>query len=380
MSKTVWHLGGWGNNYGDRVLQVATSQIVKDRYNGDLQFVYVDNQKTYWSEALINKLNSEADLLLIGGGGFIFHRPEDNSHSGWQFNIDIENIEKIQVPIAVYGIGYNKFPHDGRNFPQSMWDSVQAVIDKSAVFSVRNQGTYDVLKANEISIDKVEIVPDPGMFIKAFKYDHKCLQTNKLKIGVNWATDRPGQRFASGEEATRKMQLFFNILNEISNKHDAQVYLIDHLLIEDRNYAVKTELHTVAKEIMGDRIIILYNELFEEMFPPFDYTATLFADIYRQMDFVIGMRGHANIISFGQNTPTIGLGRHNKVKWFLEQAGLDQFIIPLQETDGEVYKKMNIMIDRMIEDLDFYKDQMDMRFTELGYIKDAFVDKIIALL
>ena len=32
MAKTIWHLGGWSNNFGDRVLQIATSQIIRDAY------------------------------------------------------------------------------------------------------------------------------------------------------------------------------------------------------------------------------------------------------------------------------------------------------------------------------------------------------------
>lgn len=376
MSKVVYHLGGWGNNFGDRVLQVATSQIVQEACDEELHFVYVDNQKTYWSPCLIDKMNKEADLLLVGGGGFIFHRPEDSSRSGWQFNIRTEDVDKIKIPMAAYGLGYNKFPHDHQEFPQSMWDNLQAVIDKCTVFSVRNNGTFDTIRDHGINVDGVTVVPDPGMFISATPYSHPCLETSRLKIGVNWATDRPDQRFVSHEEASRKMRQFFNSLLELAQEKDAQIFLIDHLLREPRNEQIKDELHAVAKEILGDRVTILYEELFEDLFPPFDYLAGFFADIYRQMDMIIGMRGHSNIIAFGQNTPCIGLGQHNKVKWFLEHTGLDHLVVSLSGTAKDVRERLFKSVNYVHENLDTVRQDMAIRHDMQKYIKDDFVSKI----
>jgi polysaccharide pyruvyl transferase WcaK-like protein len=379
MSKVIWHIGAWRNNIGDRVLQVANSNILKERCKKNLEFVYIDIQQTYFSENLIDKMNNEADLVLIGGGGLVFHRPEDRSRSDWQFNIEKKNIRKIKSPIAIYGIGYNKFPYDNHEFSQKMWEHVQETIDHSDLFSVRNEGTYNVL-SEHCNTQKVEIVPDAGMFIRPDSYYHKCLDNDKLKIGVNWATDRPDQRFESKEDASKKMKWFFNALKKEAENLDAQVYLIDHLLREERNYIVKDELHAVAKDILGDRVHILYKETEEELFPPFDYTAGFFADIYRQMDFVTGMRGHATIIPFGQNTPCIGLGSHKKVKWFLEHTGLDHLVVTLDGTTDQINKSLHLAVNDVVKNIDTYKYTMNIRHAELSYIKDAFVDKIIGLL
>ena len=56
----------------------------------------------------------------------------------------------------------------------------------------------------------------------------------------------------------------------------------------------------------------------------------LFADIYRQMDLVIGMRGHSNIVPFGLGTPVVGLGSHNKNRFFLAQIGAEKAMINTQ--------------------------------------------------
>jgi polysaccharide pyruvyl transferase WcaK-like protein len=378
MSKVIWHLGGWSDNFGDRVLQVATTNIVSERYKGDLKFVYIDNQKTYFSECLIEKMNREADMLLVGGGGFIMHRPMDHSHSGWQFNIDTENIGKIDIPIAAYGLGYNKFPYDEHMFPESMWENLQAVIDKSAVFSVRNNGTLFTLEEHGIDTEKVTVVPDPGMFMPADEYRHPCLAGDNIKIGLNWATDRPAQRFKEDGRATDALKVVLQSCKVAADKHDAKIYLIEHLLRCPTNYVVKDELHALAADILGDRVCFTYDELFEDLYPPFDYTAGFFADIYRQMDLTLGVRGHANIIPFGQNTPIIGLGQHNKVKWFMDDVMLGQYLIRLDAKYG--YDELISLIDEMLENSKDIKEQMAGDHTRMTYIKDAFVDRIVKLL
>lgn len=377
MNRIVYHLGGWyGNNYGDRILQVATQDILREHYDGNITFVAVDNQKTYWSPQLIYKMNKEADMLLIGGGGFIMHRPEDSSHSGWQFNIKQEDVKRIQVPMVAYGLGYNRFPHDQHVFPQSMWDNVQEVINHSQMFSVRNHGTLQSIKNAGVDCSKVKVVPDPGMFIKPTPYKHRCLDKPGLKIGVNWATDRADQRFGSGALASKAMYNFFYALSDVATKHNAHIYLIDHLLREDRNREWKDLLHIAARSALSDKVSIMYDETYEELFPPFDYTAGFFADIYRQMDFVIGMRGHACLVPFSSGVPTIGLGSHNKVKWALEEMGMEKFLLD----DPNDSAKVHLFVDDMINNTHEYKSRLYDRKMELGAVKNDFMSNAIKLI
>jgi polysaccharide pyruvyl transferase WcaK-like protein len=363
------------------VLQVATQKIIKDRYNGDIVFVPIHNQQTYFFPQLIEKMNKEADLLLVGGGGFIMHRPEDKSRSGWQFNIETKDIKKIDIPIAVYGIGYNRFPHDPHAFGEPMWENLQEVINKSSVFSVRNQGTYDtMLDEGRIDVSSVEIVPDAGMFMPSETYSHQCLQNKCIKIGINWATDRQSFRFGSEEESAKQMSLFFHSIKRVADNYNAKIYLIEHLLKDQRNKDTKEKMHESFTATVKESGVILYNEILEDLYPPFDYKACFFADIYKQMDCIIGMRGHANIISFGQNTPCVGLGQHNKVKWFLEQIGLENLHIPLNGKEGEIIKGIEEKVKDVIENKEEYKEKMIIGYSQLSYIKDAFVDKIVKLL
>ena len=228
-------------------------------------------------------------------------------------------------------------------------------------------------------MSRVEVVPDAGMFIKTFPYSHQCLNTKKLKLGVNWASDRAQQRFPEGR-SYNIMGLFFATLKEIAERYDAEIFIIEHLLKEPRNIIVKEEMHKVATEKLGNRVHFMYDETKEELFPPFDYTAPFFADIYRQMDLVFGMRGHANIIAFGQNTPSIGIGQHNKVKWFLEQVNLSSLLVTLDGDDSHIRLNLNQVADNVINNLNSYKQTIDNMHTQCAYIKDAAIDKIVKLI
>jgi len=40
------------------------------------------------------------------------------------------------------------------------------------------------------------------------------------------------------------------------------------------------------------------------------------------MNVVLAMRGHAQLISFGQSIPIVSLIYHNKLRWFLEDVNM----------------------------------------------------------
>lgn len=381
MSKIIWQVGGVTNfNYGDCALQSATAKIVRERCDEDIRFVHIDTQKTFFSEHLINKLNEEADMLLIGGGGFIFYRPTNSSHSGWQFNIKTNDIDKIDVPVAAYGIGNNQFPHDNSVFPQYMWESIDKLIDKSSVFSVRNDGTRRSMKDAGVCVNDVRVVPDAATFASSCRFDHQCLNNDNFKIGLNFATDRWSTRFKDEQSQFDALDAILEVCKEKVEQYNAKIYLIEHLIDNDMNKISKPLIRSRAKSILGNDVCILFDEVKNELYPPFGYLSGLFVDIYRQMDIMIGMRGHANIIPFGQNTPCIGIGEHNKVKWFLEEVGLSDLYVPLNLDKQSNKDEVSRIIDTVIKNLPTYKANMLSSKIELTYTKNDFVDDMIRFL
>ena len=102
--KKIYHVGGWHRNYGDFALQLGEMRMLRAASQEPLEFIPVNCQTTRFHRDLINLINDDGDLLLVGGGGMVFHRPEDDSQSGWQFNISLEDLERLSVPMVVYGM------------------------------------------------------------------------------------------------------------------------------------------------------------------------------------------------------------------------------------------------------------------------------------
>jgi polysaccharide pyruvyl transferase WcaK-like protein len=157
-------------------------------------------------------------------------------------------------------------------------------------------------------------------------------------------------------------------------QYTAKIYLIEHLRKTEKNRNIKDFVSNRAKKVLGKDVIILSEELQEHLYPPFECYSGFFADIYAQMDLVLGMRGHSNIVAFGKNTPVIGIGQHNKVKWFLEDVGLADHTVRLDSTDSEdadllMKKSRKFMMKR--------SDQNT--FENMANIKDDFVKRMLSV-
>lgn len=325
----IAHVGGWGRNFGDLALQAGQMRVLREDTSETLEFLPIHCQETVFHADLIEAINETCDLLLLGGGGMIFHRPEDSSRSGWQFNIAIEDLEKIKVPVATYGIGYNAFHFDEMKLLPIAMQHLLATQAKAALFSVRNQGSRSALIAGGLNGDRIEVIPDPGMYVAPRKFSLPGGEEAELRIGLNWAGDRPHFRFSEPWADSREILIAslcdaFELLAQTFPR--MKVYFIPHLV--DR---IDSDVWQHFENRLGDLIVNLEDSA-SQIYPPSLAQVGFLADTYRQMDLTIGMRGHANIIPFGMETIPVGLGSHDKVGFFLDEAGLSDNWLSTQKT------------------------------------------------
>lgn len=324
----IAHVGGWSRNYGDLALQDGQMRVLSEDAPEPLEFLPIHCQQTWFHPDLIERINDTCDLMLLGGGGMIFHRPEDSSKSGWQFNIALEDLQRIRIPLATYAIGYNAFHFDALKLVSGAMDHLKATQAKAALFSVRNEGSKAALVRGGLDGDRIDVIPDPGMYIKPHAFTLPEQKNGAIKIGLNWAGDRPHFRFAEPWEANRTaliQSLCEAFLKFERENGPVQIYFIPHLV--DR---IDSDVWPEFKKHLGERAINL-EDAAPHIYPPSFAQSAFLADTYRQMDMVIGMRGHANIVPFGQGVPTIGLGSHDKVGFFLKEVGLDSYWLSTQD-------------------------------------------------
>lgn len=344
--KTIWHLGGWNRNLGDAVIKASIRENFQKLSKDSLNFVYIDYQNTKVTEELIESMNNSADLLLIGGGGAVFNRPEDKSESGWQFNIKTENISKIKIPIAVFGIGFNQFKYDYNGFKKGTFEHLIETQKVSSHFSTRDAGSKRELIGRGLD-QSIDIVPDSGSFLSGSDLNIKIPGVNnkRVKIGVNWVMDRVEKTFPypAKENKTKLLKTFLDVFNDLIEKYNAQIIQIEHIK------GLDTSITEYLETALGADNFISIEKNLSFMFPPNDVTSKFLVDIYKQMDLIIGMRGHSNIIPFGTRTKFIALSSHDKNRFFLEEIDRQEDFLIIEEILRLEHKESVKNIIRMIE-------------------------------
>ncbi len=325
-SRKIWHIGAWNRNIGDWALAYHMHRLLREEAEARewcLDFYLVDGQRTFFHPELVDQINAEADMVLLGGGGNLFHRPEDQSVSGWMFNISPAELDRIRAPIVVYGIGYNRFPYDPNEFPPVTALHLRALQAKARLFSVRNQGTRRVM-ADEFGLitDDIEVIPDAGIHLYDRPVTVPTLDPSRPTLAVNLAGDRPHFRYA--EPSTAAMKHFLSGIKDAllraSVELNAQIMFLPHLLGIDSDFYPDFAADFPKGSIFSTHIDLpfLYRPPGESLYP----VVPFFTNLFRQADVVLGMRAHTCILAFGALTKFIALGEHQKLKYFGEEFGL----------------------------------------------------------
>jgi hypothetical protein len=195
---------------------------------------------------------------------------------------------------------------------------------------------------------------------------------------LNWATDRIQQRF--GDNWVNKLNVVLDVCMKAVNDYGATIYLIEHLMPNELNADTKLQTRKLFKERLGNNGVVTFEDMSSELYPMFDYHAPLFADLYRQMDLVMGMRGHSGIVAFGVSTPFIGLGQHNKIKWFMEDVCLSEYLVKLDQTDEADQLELLTRVDQILCNPGEIRGKIQDRLAIETAKKDAWFDRIAGLL
>lgn len=344
----VWHIGAWNRNVGDWALAYQMHRLLNEQArtrNLHLTFYLVDSQRTFFHPAMVDQINEEADIVLVGGGGLIFFRPEDQSVSGWSFNIAPSDLDRIRCPIVVYGIGYNKFLSDQNEFPEITGQHLRLLQSRAKLFSVRNRGTRQILiEQFGLNAQNIEVIPDAGVCLYDRPIEIPARRRNKPVIAINWAGDRPRFRYPEPHEdnAGYFLQTVKVALLKCVEELGAQIMFLPHLLHVDSDIYSEFSAGFPGGSIFGTHLELpfLYPPPGEMLYPHVPF----FTNIYRQADLVIGMRFHACVLAFGAETKFIPLGSHPKLRYFLQDVNVPDYSVALvdrqEDTADRVFEKI----------------------------------------
>ncbi|MCB0688267.1 MAG: polysaccharide pyruvyl transferase family protein, partial [Saprospiraceae bacterium] len=325
------HMAYFGHyNAGDSLIPV----MLRDLFDQQI------GQNKWHKRPLDSLVNSDVvksinqrQALIIGGGGLFLKDTNRNQLSGWQWSCDLENLRKIEVPIILFAVGYNRF-RGQEDFDPIFSRHLQILIEKAQFVGIREYGSIEKIKKYLPSELHGKLKYQPCMTTLASRLYGKQVrdQSTPRFISLNCAFDRTRMRF--GDHMGEKLAALARVMKQVSQlipiryyaHHETDEYFLPFLDAAGVDYT----------------LIRLYRQ------PP-----KVVLDAYCLPVMAIGMRGHAQMIPFGCNRPILSIITHNKLQYFLEDIQCSDCGIDIEDSAFE--EKLIVIFQKILNNIEFYE-------------------------
>ncbi len=340
-------------NAGDYILAKSLRKLI-EHSRGEIEWESekVSDPVTELSLEVYNRSRG----LIIGGGGLLLSDSNPNSVSGWQWACPIDLMEKIEVPIYVLGVGYNRFRGQDE-FSQCFTDNLRCLVRKSSIFGLRNYGSIKAVRQylpDELA-EKVIYHPCATTVISKL-YEIPAKQEGCM-IGINCAFDRADRRFGGEENMNRVIRSLAETVRNLKNRYHATILCYIHCMQDE------VVINVLRKEGVEATPVNLIGRDEQYMI-----------EWYAKADLVLGMRGHSQMVAYGVGTPAISLISHDKMRWFLDDIDHAEWGVEMaDEHFGEILMEKAVY---MLEHSAQIKHEIEESKEKLWEILNANVAKM----
>ncbi len=303
----ICHLGAWGRNWGDRAIQYALQNAVGRE---DYEWWNWNIQEHQWHGGSLTH-----DLLIIGGGGLLWDKPELGSPSGWQWQIEPSTIEDIDIPIIVHAIGDTRFPYgdDQTGKRPEFKESLTILAEKAISFSVRDELTRCILADMDIG---TTLCPDPALFIGEPRTE---VPDGPPILGVCLAWDKAPWRWPGRLQGAATFVEYMDVLERALGILAAQGWRLRpfcHIEADEPTVALCQDAEGIPAKLR--RLDLRVKQPWEDV-----CQMSSVLSWYSQCTAVVSMRKHGIIIPAGLGVPVVGLGDLAEVGSICEQLGVE---------------------------------------------------------
>ena len=292
--KKIVHICPLDRNTGDNALNKAIRTMLGDAF----EFEHLELVGNSFDRETFDRMNA-ADAVMLGGGGVIHSCSGGNSRknrdqTGTMWNMNLDWISELQSKIILYSVGFNRF--QGEPGPLTkMGEFYDVLSHRDALVSFRNDLSRERFLQYFPRFQDVRVTPDPGLFCRG-----KLREGGQSYALLQIACDRLEYRYPNG------LSDFIALLNEMREMSPVPIYLIPHTTADRRTYG-KLVSELKVDNILGD--VTRYVDVDDAM------------DLYRNALYTISTRGHSQICSIGNGTPTFAMSTHPKARGFMEDIG-----------------------------------------------------------
>lgn len=301
----------------------------------------------------VNHVNKNYHMLIIGGGG-VFQTGRYDQLGGMAVAGNLDALAELKRPLVVYGVGDNRFTHDKPFlYSDDLLDLIKLTNENGYRFSFRCDGSCERMSAitGTSLANRVDVIPDPGLFVKAQRTYHPLAKKEKKTILFQVAGDRIEERLSLSAEhksvdcVNAFVRNVVKALLRLSKELDARIILTPHI---PADYSLITKIiETASKKRIGrsgfmrERITVNYCSAGFEGAPDF-------FSIYPLVDLVIGMRFHSAVCATGLGVPCIAIDTMPKVGQFMNDFGLADYLV--SASDPALDKSLYNVATHLIND------------------------------
>jgi len=262
-------------------------------------------------------VNEDFDAALLGGGGLMLRSTNANSNAGWQWNMPLSSLEALEVPLLVFAIGYNRFEGEAE-FDPLFTDHINATVEKSAFFGLRNHGSIRQLQRylRPELVERVSYQPCPTTVASYLVPDMYVPDLEpEMRVGLQVTFE------ARNELAGYRQEQVYGQLLIVAKELRRQGYELDvisHGMADDTYHGFLDENGVAARRVSLDGVNRgLYDGL----------------AYYGRLPLTIGMRGHAQMIPFGMGNGIISVAARDKLRYFTEDIGHPELAVDPRDGD-----------------------------------------------
>lgn len=305
-------------NYGDTLLFEAVRETFEG-FAGRRAFEVVDTAplREVVGPGLVDRINECADAVVVGGGGLFLSDTNPNRRSGWQWNISLQMLRRLRVPLVIFAVGNNRF-YGQPDFADPFREHLARTLDQSVFFGLRNHGSIRTIRryVSPEAARRITYQPCPTTLASRLFPDLAAAPD---------ATERVlGVQSIVGSRQTR-------VGFDAAAIYRSTVELLGRLTREGWDVTSVP----FARADLGFRDVLADSGVPFSETRLFGHPDVLFTGVrtLARLPVFLGTRGHAQMVPFGVGAVPLSLDLHPKTGYFAQDIGHPEWVLDPRRDD-----------------------------------------------
>jgi polysaccharide pyruvyl transferase WcaK-like protein len=345
----ILHVASFQGNIGDNASHIGfyniLDRIVKHYKVEQLEIRkfyknYNQSDKKIFDKTFIDYLNG-FELCIIGGGSYLDYWVP-NSQTGTYIDIDPILLSQIQTKTLFASIGCN--PHKEipkGNIEKFRFFLYEANKNRNIKIVVRNDGSVESIKKDigEKYLENIEEILDHGFFYQDNTTYPKVIE--KKYVAINIVNDQLWMQSKIRGAIDKKKYLgeLKKVVEYCINNMGYDLVFVPHIYSDLK--AISELLEIIDDSMIRGRITIAPCIQRDE-------GARYIFSIYKNSEWVIGTRLHANVCSIAMGKKTIGLAVLDRIEYMYRTLGIEDRVVVL---DGEFSEQVIDILKQNIKNV-----------------------------